>query len=381
MIKSMTTRTELCLIVALCFAGIFLGMTCDADAQNRIVCAVCKQPIHSNYIQLGNKCYHQNHLPKCSKCGKQLTAGFFELKNGSFLCEACAVASAPVCTCCGRKIMGPYSQFMDGIVACDSCLRSNFPRCSVCGSPFKKGVQLTDGRKLCGIHSGRTSLPAANQPAATQQTAGRTAGSGNANTGNTAGSQVDINTLASIVSVDQLRPYVAEAQRLITRHVSPKISFSGLKIDTFIVDQNTINLISPYKDVKGVTETQYQYLIRQGKTKTAVAADNGKFCNEFNVYILGGMHPKEAVSTICHELGHVWQNANCDTTKFTGRQKEGFCEWVAYKVDKGLGREDQIKQSLDNIYEDYSKGLQFYIDLERKVGVNGVLNYALGKDR
>lgn len=362
-------------------------MTCDADAQNRIVCAVCKQPIHSNYIQLGNKCYHQNHLPKCSKCGKQLTAGFFELKNGSFLCEACAVASAPVCTCCGRKIMGSYSQFMDGIVACDSCLKSNFPRCSVCGSPFKKGVQLTDGRKLCGIHSGRTSLPAATQKTATQQTAtqqaatqqaaGRTAGSGKANTGNTAGSQVDINTLASIVSVDQLRPYVAEAQRLITRHVSSKISFSDLKIDPFIVDQKTINLISPYKDVRGVTESQY---LRR-HDKTAVAAANGKFCNEFNVYILGGMHPKEAVSTICHELGHVWQNANCDTTKFTGRQREGFCEWVAYKVNKGLGREDQIKESLDNKYDDYSKGLQFYIDLERKVGVNGVLNYALGKDR
>lgn len=371
----MKTRTELCLIVALCFAGIFLGMTCDAGAQNRIVCAVCKQPIQGNYLQLGNKYYHQNHQPRCSKCGQTLTGRFFELKDGSLVCEPCTVASAPICTCCGRKIMGSYAKFADGIVACESCLKSNFPRCSVCGSPFKKGVLLTDGRKLCGIHSGRTSLPASPQQAA-GQTAGQTAGSGNANTSNAAGSQVDINTLASIVSVDQLRPYVAESQRLIARHVSPKISFSGLKIEPFIVDQNTINLISPYKDVKGVTESQY---LRRNNTVVAVA--NGKFCIDFDVYILGGLHPKFAVSVICHELGHVWQNANCDTTKFTGRQREGFCEWVAYKVNKGLGREDQIKQSLGNIYDDYSKGLQDYIDLERKVGVDGVLNYALGKDR
>ena len=66
------------------------------------------------------------------------------------------------------------------------------------------------------------------------------------------------------------------------------------------------------------------------------------------------------------------------------RQREGFAEWVAYKVNKALHRQDQINSMLNKSrnpkLSDYSMGLRDYLNLESRYGVDGVLRYALGED-
>ena len=96
------------------------------------------------------------------------------------------------------------------------------------------------------------------------------------------------------------------------------------------------------------------------------------------IYLLNGVPEERLVTVSAHEYAHAWHaERHPHYSQTSPEMREGFAEWVAYKVAQQARRVTQtatLEQPTSSIY--YS-GLRKFLDLERRVGVAGVLDYAL----
>jgi len=103
-----------------------------------------------------------------------------------------------------------------------------------------------------------------------------------------------------------------------------------------------------------------------------------------DIGVQANMSEVRTLSVVAHEYAHNWQwksnRWQPPTTKFFGGRLylEGFAEWVAYKVMEKYCAFDEMR-SLDlRTHDEYGEGLDVFLYLEEKFGVNGVLEFASG---
>lgn len=310
----------------LCLLAVSLIMSVAVSAAAP-VCSKCRRAIHGTVYKLGNFILCEDDAPRCRVCGKICTGRFYTNSSG-YLCEEDFQRRAPVCYTCGNKILeGRRYLLRDNIVICESCRNDkSLPRCFVCNAPIMyQGLKFSDGRVSCRFHAEK-----------------------------------------AVVSQDQMPVYLARAWQLIGSYADPSIKVDPRRVSIYIVDKYAFN--SKIKtsgllgDVHGLT----------------IGYRGGR--SDFHIYIIQGLPPDDTLTTVVHECGHVWQMFNA-AGNLDSLHKEGFCEWLSYKVNKGLGHAQQVElleKKKDNVY---GKGLRYYLEIEKRGGVQGVLQEALGKGR
>ena len=310
-------------------------------------CAGCGQKINGKYytIKDGRKfcvsCYEKIR-PRCAGCGQNINGKYYTLDDGRKLCASCYEKSRPLCDSCGQKIGNKWSVFKDGLNCCKNCsTNKSLPHCTACNIPVAQGgLELSDGRRICPFHAG---------------------------TGRENDSLFSFNLTKAVVNEEQLQAYYPVAKKLMLQYASPRLKLDGLDIQIYMVNGPEIRKVKD-GDECGLACPRYD------------RDKNFRVKRRFDVYILEGQHPEDALDTICHELAHVWHHANTRASKYPKRRVEGFAEWVAYKVNQGLGRKEQIKGMLAKEDQNYSGGLKDYLKIESESGVAGVFDYALGNE-
>lgn len=235
------------------------------------------------------------------------------------------------CAACHQERAGVSSRTYEGRQVCPECEQASLPRCFICKIPIRGGgLHFSDGRRNCDLHSQRV-----------------------------------------VTTQSEVERYFREAWSLIARYVSPQIKCDPDLTSVHIVDYNLFVERLRLSGKAGESRAH-------GLTLTI---NSGGFVTMpvSQVFVLQGLPDEHALSVIVHECGHVWQNANL-MRPLDKTRNEGFCQWLSYKVNQGLGRRQQMAELLARRDPYYGVGLQVYLQLEKQLGIEGLLDYALGRD-
>lgn len=286
-------------------------------------------------------------VPACADGAAETAAEVSQHRAES--CVRLALFGIEKCSSCGKLIVfGKMYRLEDGRVICPSCNNdSSMPRCIICGIPIRKGgTYITNDEWACSKH--------AQEALKNQKDSDRTDSS-----------KTNQNTDTSNSN------YILTGIGLIEKYVSPDMELNPDRIKLHLLSQGELKAeltSSSYKGIKGEL---------RGITKMTTDSRGAML---FSIYILKGQSEENFMSDLCHELGHVWQDSQPKRIQPDMRRSEGFCEWVAYKVNSGLGRKKMAAALLNKRISSYREGLRDCINIEKSSGTEGVLRYATGEE-
>lgn len=280
-------------------------------------CSVCGKRIEGQYWLSQGKVYCGTCVPRCYKCGSILAGQYWKIKDGN-VCQACYAKCGPRCYLCNNVITGKYYQNADtDRIACELCY-SRYDRCRDCGAPVgPRGITVEKDFTLC-------------------PDCAKTA----------------------IFSQEDLMPIFREAKYLV------RIIFG---IEPSISEDNII--LTSGQDLRSRVSQTSEYVPRGG------AAGLYLFRNGIStIYVQKGHSPERTLEILAHEYAHLWQEQNCPR-KQDEVFREGFAEWVAYKVllHKNLKKLAESKKA--NPDPTYGEGLRKMLYLEGSIGPAKVVDY------
>jgi hypothetical protein len=199
---------------------------------------------------------------------------------------------------------------------CENC-RKEPPSCDVCGKPLgSQRWQLSDGRTYCDKCYGTT----INDPA-------------------------DANRLYKDVSA------------LVEQMLGLKLNIpTGLAL----VDRNQLAEVIAAQDTS---------LMEPAERTLGIYARRGI---RRGIYVQTGLPQTLFLQVSAHEIGHAWQGENCPLLH-EPIVREGFAEWVAFKVLQVRGDETQRSLMLQRT-DLYGQGLQWALTLESQQGWQAVID-------
>ncbi len=248
------------------------------------VCAACGQPVEEAYFLTKGRLYHARHF-RCARCDREIRGSYSEYQGKVYHDDCFRNHVALRCGLCRDMIQGEYLQDYwgnsycqrhDGVApVCDSCGR--FVSEELTGG----GVRYDDGRFVCNIC----------RP-------------------------------TSITDIDEILDLVHE----IAGHLAKfgmKVDYNGIRIH--LIGREEMQTLSGHhsEGLRGFTDYREDFRIF-GHSRN----------RSMHMYLLYGMPRMEIISTIAHELAHVWQFNN-GRFKNERAWAEGSCNYAAYLV---LGR-------------------------------------------
>jgi hypothetical protein len=251
----------------------------------------------------------------CNQCHKTIVAQYYE-KDGTAYCPSCFLEKfQKVCISCENKI--PIKdKYYEYKGNVIFCLKCNAaPRCFDCRLPV--------GNKPLDLKDGRQLCKYCQKKA--------------------------------VLTDKTLETISTSVQRCMTSMLNMSLS-PGIQVT--LVDLNQLREAHTQKNVVG-------YFTVTGSQKS--------------IYVLSGLLPGTVVAVLAHELTHAWQYENNIKPGISDKDKEGFAEWVAYKVlseFKYPAPRDAIK---NNYYGKYREGFNKYLQMERKSGIQGVMQWLNSK--
>ncbi len=132
------------------FAALWLacsGFSCPGAAP---VCSVCGRTIQGKYLKAAGgpfcsrTCFERT-LPKCSICARPISGEYLRHQGKKYCSERCFRKVLPKCEICAVPLR--RVTIIDGHRFCEKHAKG--PACLHCGLPFRKGVKLADGRRVC----------------------------------------------------------------------------------------------------------------------------------------------------------------------------------------------------------------------------------------
>jgi hypothetical protein len=94
-----------------------------------------------------------------------------------------------------------------------------------------------------------------------------------------------------------------------------------------------------------------------------------------SIHILSHLTESRATAVLAHELAHAWQAENCPDEQ-GDRIREGFAEWVAWKLLDGLEGCDAERELIEERTDEYGRGFQVFLDFEAERGTDWTIWYA-----
>lgn len=217
----------------------------------------------------------------------------------------------PLCLTCRKPIRGRYVE-VDGVGPyCEACHRDRLP-CNVCGAPLTDQYwQLSDGRLTCErCHA------------------------------------------TAIYTSEVAQPLFLEVKTYITRALGLTLNVpTGLAL----VDQNQLAEILR-EQINGSETLDPQHTL-------GLYARKGM---QRGLYVQNGLPRTLFLQIAAHEYAHAWQGENCPLLQ-SPLVREGFAEWVAYKVLQHYRLAGQMRR-MEKRTDIYGQGLQWALTLEKREG-------------
>ena len=250
------------------------------------------------------------HQPRCQVCDMPVASAL--VRDG--LCPTCR-AGTPTCKACGEPVGSSLVRIGDDGPYCESCHQTR-PHCDVCGVPVGEPAWLlADGRHICD----RCHQPAVYQPERGHELFDRT---------------VDI------------------VQRQLGLSLSVPTEFA-------LVDRDQMEALLRGKNGEHEEGNTLGLFVRRGRRR--------------GMYVEYGLPQILLIQVIAHEYAHAWQGENCPLLR-DPLLREGFAEWVAYKVLQSMGATKKMK-GMEERKGLYGDGLRHLLAIEHTRDVAGVLDY------
>lgn len=270
----------------------------------------------------------------CQVCRQPISNGY-RVGNSAYCAEHWQ-NGLPQCSNCGISITGEYKAVgPDRIPFCQNCMTSH-PACYLCASPADPktgGQKLPDGRHLCGLD---------------RQTA--------------------------VFSAQRAREMFDLAIREVTAALGPRMALKKPVKEVRLVDVPGLVTVSqglyqPASVASGKVLGLTQLMLK--------SRGQERWTEPATVYLLNGVPEERFVTVSAHEYAHAWHAENHPQySQTTPEMREGFAEWVAYKVAQHTRRTRQTATLNQPAPTIYYTGLRKFLELERKVGAAGVLHHA-----
>lgn len=271
---------------------------------------------------------------ECVVCHSRMSRGY--KIEGKIYCEGHYQQALPRCSNCGAAIQGNYR--VVGVNALPVCLDcASHPICFLCGSPADAatgGGKLADGRDICGSDR-------------------RTA----------------------VVRAEEARRLFKQA----TQEVKAALG-EAMELKVPVKEVRLVDVVELVKAGKGQYQKSQVVSGRVLGLTTLVLKSRGarRWTEPATVHLLSGVTAERMLTVCAHEYAHVWHAENhANYSKTTSEMREGFAEWVAYKVSQYSQRQRQVVVLDYPASGPYYEGLRKFQKLEAKVGVAGVLKHAL----
>jgi hypothetical protein len=113
-----------------------------------------------------------------------------------------------------------------------------------------------------------------------------------------------------------------------------------------------------------------------GATKQHVLGFFEQQGRERTIYIERGLPRATLIGTLAHEYAHAWQ-ADHAPQKQDLLKREGFAEWLAYRILVALGHTREAARATRR-EDDYGRGLRYFIALEQQSGRHAVFQEVVG---
>lgn len=247
-------------------------------------CAACGEPIEGAYFETGGSYYHPDHF-RCEHCGRKIGRSYTEYKGKNYHNDCFRDHVALRCDLCGGVVSGEYIidywgnayhlRHQGEAPCCDSCSRFISPELT------GGGVRYDDGRYICNIC----------RP-------------------------------TSVKSIDEILALIDEVAEHLER-LGMKVDYRGLQVH--LVGRSQMQDISGrnHSGLRGFTDYSEDWRFL-GRAKN----------RRINMYLLYAMPRMELISTIAHELTHVYlfNHGHFDSDPVF---IEGSCNYAAFLV---LGR-------------------------------------------
>ncbi|MCH7548541.1 MAG: hypothetical protein IH969_03225 [Candidatus Krumholzibacteriota bacterium] len=274
------------LIAILTLVALTMGVVpCDAAAADAAadahVCHKCGESISGGYFETAGHFYHPDHF-RCAHCDLRIDGAYTEHKGNNYHNECFRDNVALRCDLCGGVIQGEYVidywgnayhlRHTKEAPMCDSCSRFISP--DLTGG----GVRYDDGRYICGLCRDK-----------------------------------------SVKSIEEILELVNE----VAAHMSSlgmEVEYKGMKVHLVGRDQMQ-NLAGEHSSgLRGFTDYEEDWRI--------FGHVRGR---KLNVYFLYAMPRMELISTIAHELGHIYM-FNHGRFGNDRAWSEGSCNYAAWRV-------------------------------------------------
>lgn len=269
-------------MAALVIAG--FSAVVDTAAAGERICKYCSTAIEGAHFESGADYYHPDHF-RCEYCSDRISGPYTEYKDKNYHSECFRTQIALRCALCEDIVEGEYLldfwgnayhlHHREDTPACDSCSRFLSP------ATTGGGVRYDDGRYVCGIcHE------------------------------------------SSVTDIDVIMRLIEEVGRYMDSF-GMTVDYKGLEVHLIGQDQMRDLAGEHSSGLRGFTDYSEDWRLF-GRAKN----------RKLNVYFLYGMPRIELISTISHELGHVWQ-FNHGRFENDKAWAEGSCNFASYLV---LGR-------------------------------------------
>lgn len=291
------------------------------------VCPACGEAITSNAFSTKGAVYHPDCF-RCAQCNRRISGSYSEYKGKNYHNDCFERHVALKCALCSGIVRGEYLQDFWGN---SYCMRheQDAPVCDSCGRFIADGttgggVRYDDGRFVCNIC----------QP-------------------------------KSVTDIDEILDLVHDVAKQM-RSAGMKVDYDGIRIH--LIGRDEMQKLSGHhsEGLRGFTDYREDFRVF-GKSHD----------RRMDMYLLYGMPRMELISTIAHELGHVWQfNRGC--FRNDRAWNEGSCNYIAYLVlAKYPGRESSFFRASLSRDDDsvYGEGFRRVKNLAEAEGTKSWLRY------
>ncbi len=279
-------------------------------------CHLCGQPLTGRYTRYSTGlvvCQHcERHAPRCSHCN-QPARELAPVDHQRF-CKTC-LATLPRCGACGKPISGQFYRFGDSPEPyCPACAEQR-PHCDVCGVPLgRDGQRLSGGQHRCG------------------------------------------NCVRTLVVDEQ---EIQSIYQMVMRQAQSLLGMTVAEAPALIVaDPADLAAIrhrfgDPEPEPPGATNQHVVgFFTQHGRRRT--------------IYVERALPRASLIGTLAHEYAHAWQ-ADYAPRHQKLFQREGFAEWVSYRILVALGYTREAARATRR--EDlYGRGLRYFITREQQAG-------------
>jgi hypothetical protein len=250
------------------------------------------------------------------------------------ICVTCA-ESLLICLACGQPVRGKYVEIGGGTgnsdgPYCEACYRDR-PPCDVCGAPLTNDHwQLSDGRLSCGYcHA------------------------------------------TAIYGPAEAKTLYEEMKRVVAQQIGLSLNIpTGLalvdRVQLEDIIRQQVESAKPTSTPSGTLSTVPEETLDPQRT-LGIYARRGI---RRGIYVQTGLPRLLLMQVAAHEYTHAWQGENCPLLR-NRLVREGFAEWVAYKIlgYYGHSRGQAQMQARTDLY---GQGLSWALALESSQGVPAI---------